>query len=113
MPLGRDPKTKRYEYATATVRGGRRAAQREAARLVKLASEGRLSTERETIGGLLDRWLSHTEARGRAPKTLLESRRLAAAISAELREKELWKVTGRDLDSFDAARDAMGSVRRD
>ena len=100
MPLGRDPKTKRYEYATATVRGGRRAAQREAARLVKLASEGRLSTERETLGGLLDRWLDHIEARGRAPKTLLENRRLATAISADLGDKELRKLTGRDLDAL-------------
>jgi hypothetical protein len=74
-------------------------AQREAARLVKLASEGRLSPERETLGGLLDRWLDHIEARGRAPKTLVENRRLATAITAELGEKELRKVTGRDLDA--------------
>jgi integrase len=100
VSLGRDPKTKRYEYVTTTVRGGRRTAQREAARLIKLASEGQISTERETLGGLLDRWLDHIEARGRAPKTLLENRRLAAAISAELGEKELRKVTGRDLDAF-------------
>jgi hypothetical protein len=73
VSLGRDPKTKRYEYVTATVRGGRRAAQREAARLVKLASEGRIPTERETLGGLLDRLLDHIEARGRTTKKLLEN----------------------------------------
>ena len=91
---------KSYEYATATVRGGRRATQREAARLVKLASEGRHWTERETLGGLWTAGLDHIEARGRAPKTLLENRRLATAIYAELGEKELRKVTGRDLDAF-------------
>lgn len=79
---------------------GRRAAQREAAQLVELASQGRLSTERDTLGGLLDRWLDHIEARGRAPKTLLENRRLATVISAELGGKELRKVTGRHLDAF-------------
>jgi hypothetical protein len=99
-PWGRDPKTKRYEYATAKVRGGRRAAQREAARLVKLASEGRISTAREALGGLLGPLARSHRARGRAPKTLFENRRLATAISAELGEKELRKVTGRDLDSF-------------
>jgi integrase len=67
---------------------------------VKLASEGRLSSERETLSGLLDRWLDHIEARGRAPKTILENRRLAAAITAELGQKELRRVTGRDLDAF-------------
>jgi integrase len=65
-----------------------------------LASEGRISTERETLSGLLDRWLDHIEARGRAPKMILENPRLARAISAELGEKELRKVTGRDLDAF-------------
>ena len=42
VSLGPDPKSKRYEYVTATVRRGRRAAEQEAARLVKLASEGRI-----------------------------------------------------------------------
>ena len=35
VSLGLDPTTKRYVYVSTTVRAGRRAAQREAARLVK------------------------------------------------------------------------------
>ncbi len=79
--VGRDPKTKRYRYVSTTVHGGRRAAQREAARLVKEAGEGKIPAERETVAGLLHRWLEHIEARGRAPKTLLENRRMAAVIT--------------------------------
>ena len=100
VSLGRDPATRRYRYATATVRGGRRAARREAARLVKEAAEGKIPLERETLAGLLERWLEHIEARGRAPKTLLENRRMAKVISEELGAKELRKLRGRDLDAF-------------
>jgi hypothetical protein len=98
--VGRDPKTKSYSYVSSTVHGGRRAAQREAARLVKQAADGQIPTERETLGGLLTRWLDHIEARGRAPKTLLENRRMAAAITVELGTKDLRKLEGRDLDAF-------------
>ena len=58
VSLGRDPKTKRYTYFSSTVHGDRRAAQRKSARLVKLASEGQIPLERETLGGLLARWLT-------------------------------------------------------
>lgn len=81
------------------VRGGRRAAEGEAARLVKEANEGKVPLERETLTGFLARWFEHTEAPGRAPKTLLENRRMAV-ITEELGEKELRKVRGRDLDGF-------------
>jgi integrase len=100
VSLGRDPKTKRYRYVATTVHGGRRAAQREAARLVKEANDGKVPLERETLAGLLERWIAHIEARGRAPKTLLENRRLAAVIAEELGERELRKLRGRDLDGF-------------
>jgi hypothetical protein len=51
VSLGRDPKTHRYRYAHATVHGGRRAAQREAARLVKEANDGKIPFGRETLAG--------------------------------------------------------------
>jgi integrase len=38
--------------------------------------------------------------RGRAPKTLLENRRIAAVITEEFGPKELRKLRGRDLDGF-------------
>ncbi len=100
MALGRDPDTHRYRYAHATVHGGRRDAQKEAARLVNEASQGRIPLTKETFGGLLNRWLDHIEARGRAPKTLVENRRMAAAIATELGAKDLRKLEGSDLDAF-------------
>ena len=116
VSLGRDPTTKRYRYVSVTVRGGRRAAQREAARLVKEAAEGKIPLEHETLAGLLERWLAHIEARGRAPKTLLENRRIAAEIVEELGDKQVRRVRGRDLDALYDRLGARGlsptSVRR-
>jgi hypothetical protein len=79
---------------------GRRAGQREADRLVNQAAEGKIPFERETLFGLLDRWLERIEARSRAPKTLLENHRMASVICKELGSKELRKLRGRDLDSL-------------
>jgi hypothetical protein len=70
-------------YPRATVHGGRRDAQKAA-----------------TFGGLLTRWLDHIEARGRAPKTLVENRRMVAAIAEELGAKVLQKLKGSDRDAF-------------
>ena len=56
---------------------------------MKLASAGRISTQRETSASLLERWLEHIEARGQARKTLPENRRTAAVIADELGRKEL------------------------
>jgi len=100
VALGRDPATGGYRYAATTVHGGRRAAQRAAAQLVNDASKGHVPLTKETFGGLLTRWLDHIEARGRAPKTLVENRRMAAAIAEELGAKDLQKLRGRDLDAF-------------
>lgn len=67
---------------------------------MKEAAEGNSPLERETLAGLLERWLAHIEVRGRAPKTLLENRRMAAVITEDLGSKELRKLRGRDLDGF-------------
>ena len=100
MSLGRDPATHRYRYAATTVRGTKRDAQRAAAGLVSEADHGRIPLTKETLGGLLARWLDHIETRGRAPKTLVENRRMAAAIAEELGAKELQKLKGSDLDAY-------------
>ena len=39
--------------------------------------------KRHTLGELLDEYLRHQEARGRAPKTLLEARRRAGRIKVD------------------------------
>jgi len=90
----------RYRYTSVTVHGGRPEAQRAAAQLVSDASKGHVPLTKETFGGLLTRWLDHIAARGRAPKTLVENRRIAAAITEELGDKDLQKLRGRDLDAF-------------
>ncbi len=100
MALGRDPASGGYRYAATTVHGGRRAAQRAAAQLVNDAANGHIPLTKETFGGLLTRWLDHIEARGRAPKTLVENRRMAVAVAEELGAKDLQKLRGRDLDAF-------------
>ena len=67
--------------------GTRRDAQRRGASGERGVA-GRIPLTKETFGGLLTRWLDHIEARGRAPKTLVENRRMAAAIAEELGAKE-------------------------
>lgn len=55
---------------------------------MKEAAEGKIPVERERVAGVLDRWLEHIEARGRAPKTLLENKRMAFVITgARLRRR--------------------------
>ncbi len=62
-----------------------------------------------TLGELLDEYLRHQEARGRAPKTLLEARRRAGRIKTDpLASKDLRRLTGRDLDEFYARLAVVG-----
>ena len=98
--VGRNPATGRYSYASTTVRGGRRDAQRAAAKLVNQASDGLVATNAGTLDELLSRWLRHLEGLGRAPKTLVEHRRMAAEVSARLGRTKLRKLQGSDLDAF-------------
>ena len=64
---------------------------------------------RHTLGELLDEYLRHQEARGRAPKTLLESRRRAERVKADpLASKDLRRLTERDLDQFYARLAVVG-----
>ncbi len=79
MSLGRDP----------TPSGPRR--------VVSEADHGRIPLTKKTFGGLLTRWLHHIEARGRAPKTLVENHRMASAIAEELGSKDLQKLKGSRL----------------
>ena len=100
MSLGRDPATQRYRYAAATMRGTKRDAQRAAAGLLSEADHGRIPLTKKTFGGLLVRRLDHIETRGRAPRALVENRRMAAAITEELGSKDLQKLKGSDLHAF-------------
>ena len=57
--VGRDPDTDRKEYATRTFRGTRREAEKELARLVVAADEGKIVAKTGTVGELCERWWSH------------------------------------------------------
>ena len=74
--VGRDPDTDRPIQESRTFRGTETAARKELAKLVA-AVEGRVvEPNRATVGQLLDRWVAHVEAIGKArPKTVYEYRR--------------------------------------
>jgi integrase len=81
----------------------------EAAKLQAEVEGGRHEAGRRTLAELLDEYLRHQEARGRAPKTLLEARRRARDIGAdEIGGKDIRRLTGRDLDEFYARLAAAG-----
>ena len=61
---------------------------------MKAAGEGKIPVQRETVAGLPERWLEHIETRGRAPKTLLENRRMATIVAEELGTKRLVDCEG-------------------
>jgi site-specific recombinase XerC len=57
------------------VQGGKRAAERVAAELVAEVEKGGLRYQgRHTVSELLDRWMAHIEAQGRAASTLVRYR---------------------------------------
>lgn len=71
--VGADPVTGRKRYATKTVRGGKRVAQRELAVMVAAADKGALARTSATVADLLEAWLD--QATGEfSPKTVLETR---------------------------------------
>lgn len=71
--LGNDPGTGKKLYATKTVRGDKREAQRALAEMVAQASQGRLAVTKATVGELLEEWFSHASP-DFSPKTALETR---------------------------------------
>jgi integrase len=84
------------------VRGGKREAQRFAAKLVTEVERGEhRQTGQMTVGGLLDRWMTHIESLGRSPSTLTRYR---SAISTNIKPKlgtiRLDKLTPVQIDSY-------------
>lgn len=100
VSLGRDPETGKYRTLAREVHGGRRDAERAAARLLTEVSDGRATAARGSVGDLLQRWLEHQEARGLAPRTLHGYRNFCRRITAELGRIELRKLKTADLDRF-------------
>lgn len=68
VPQGRDPNSTpdkpRYRTSSKLFHGGKRAAERELARLVGETTERRQTGGNQTLGRLLDDWIAHLEAMG-------------------------------------------------
>ena len=105
----RDPATGKYGQISRTVHttarrpganGFPKVVEVEAAKMVAELDVRGHQGGRHTLGELLDEYLRHQEARGRAPKTLLESRRRAERVKADpLASKDLRRLTERDSTS--------------
>lgn len=95
---------------TKTIEGGSRIADRELAKLVTAATEGRLSVGNESVGQLLDQWLDHCDSLGRSPTTMRKYRHIAdTVVRAELGHVKLSKLTARHLDRLYAKLTAKGN----
>ncbi|MGH9017829.1 MAG: site-specific integrase, partial [Acidimicrobiales bacterium] len=98
---GRDPLTRRFRYVTKTVQGGKREAQRAAATLVSDVEAGIGPKVRGTVAQLLEQWMAHIEAQGRAPTTLVRYRSaIRASIVPALGHIELSDLGPADIDAF-------------
>jgi hypothetical protein len=98
---GRDPATRQFRYVTRTVQGGKREAQRAAAKLVSAVEVGMLPAARGTITQLLEQWMDHIEAQGRAPSTLSRYRSaIRANIVPALGDLQLAQLSAADIDAF-------------
>ena len=73
--LGTDPVTGKQRYATRSVRGGKREAQRTLNAMVHDAERGLLVRTNATVGELLEAWFEHA-AVDFSPKTVKETRGL-------------------------------------
>lgn len=118
VSLGRDPATGRYRYVGRYVTGTKRDAQAAAAQLAtEVTKGGHQNAGRHTVKELLDAWMIHIEAQGRAASTLERYRSsINANIVPALADVRVDKLTGADLDAFYARLLAKGlnplSVRK-
>ncbi len=71
--LGRDAVTGKKRWATRTVRGGKREAQRVLSAMVAEADRGTLARTDTTVGELLERWFDQAKE-DFSPKTVVETR---------------------------------------
>ncbi|MEZ5265917.1 MAG: site-specific integrase [Acidimicrobiales bacterium] len=98
--LGADAVTGKKRYATRTVRGGKRDAERELAKMVYEADAGHVARTDSTVGQLLDAWLAQA-SRDFSPKTVLETRGfIERTIKPGLGSIKLAKLRTADIDRF-------------
>jgi integrase len=100
VPLGRDPVTGRRRDRSVAFHGTKREAERELARLVAEADEGRQSATQATLAVLLERWWDQKQRR-LSPTTSEEYRRLIdRRIVPDLGRVKLSRLTAADLDAY-------------
>jgi integrase len=98
--LGEDAATGRKHYATKTVKGGKREAQRALAAMVTQAAEGRLSASRATVGSLLEEWFAQAGPEF-SPKTAKETRGvLDRHLIPAFGTTPLRRLRARDIDTL-------------
>lgn len=100
ISAGRDRKTGRWRQVSKRVHGGIRAAQAEASAMELEVRSGRVSGRSKTLGQVLDEYIAHREAQGRATKTVEGYRSLAVAVKLELGAVKIRALSARDLDDF-------------
>lgn len=110
-PSGSPIQIRRTVYGPEPKRGsGSRLADRELAKMIAEVSKGHTSTGTETLGELLDRWLDHCDALGRAPTTMRKYRDIAdRVVRPKLGHIRLSKLGAGDLDKLYSSLTAKGN----
>ena len=111
--LGLDPMTGKRRYATRTVRGGKREAERALAALVVDIESGKTTRTASTVGALLEAWLEAVAANF-SPKTARETRGYTdRQLLPDLESLPLRRLRSADLDRYYARLSAnRGKHRR-
>ena len=103
VSLGHDPTTGKYRQKSLTVRGPRAEAERVLRRLIEEVEGGRARPvdSAPTLGGLLDEWLSFTEAAGRSPTTVERYRNVIEhQLKPTLGDVPLGRLTTKAFDDL-------------
>jgi integrase len=88
---------------------GSRQADRELSKMIAELSRSEAATGAETVGDLLERFLSYAQSKGRSPTTLREYKRIAEKVlGPEVGRINLSRLTTHDLDQLYAQLTAKG-----
>lgn len=108
VDIGRDPATGRRRQIARHVHGGKRDAERAAAKLVTEHGDTQASSSKGTFGHVLDEWMRLIRKR-RSPTTIAEYERIIARrLKPELGDIPLAKLTTRDFDQLFTRMEAAG-----
>ena len=109
--LGTDPVTSKKRYASRTVRGGKREAQRVLNEMVAGAEQGLSVRTSATVGELLERWFEFA-SRDFSPKTVKETRGfIDRNLLPTLGSVHLSKLKASDLDRLYRTLQSSGGMR--